>query len=79
MHSFDNSHNRERRENNFRQLELFFTKNNIKIGGFKEILDYNWDALYNFIIQVYTQLTERKIMNPPLATYVNSKEFATST
>ncbi|CAK87434.1 unnamed protein product (macronuclear) [Paramecium tetraurelia] len=82
MHSFDNSQKDERRQNNYKQLELFFKKNDIVVPnhkGFAEILDNDWNALYNFLVSIYSFLTQRKVINPPLASYVNSKEFATST
>lgn len=81
MHSFDNSHNTERKKNNWNQLELFFKKNEVPFTAeqYGRILqDNDWDQLFNFVSSIYMFLTQRKVQNPPLATFVNSKEYYSS-
>lgn len=81
MHSFDNSHNQQRRQNNFDQLELFFKKNEVPFGRehlARVAADNDWDQLYSFIVQMYMFLTQRRVTNPPLATYVHTKDYMSS-
>jgi hypothetical protein len=62
-------------------LELFFKKNEVPFSSEqygKILADNDWDQLFNFVSQVYMFLTQRKVQNPPLATFVNSKEYMAS-
>ncbi|EAR84404.1 calponin-like domain protein (macronuclear) [Tetrahymena thermophila SB210] len=82
MHSFDNSHNLTRKKNNWELLQLFFSKNEIAIerSDWEPILlDSEMDTLINFMSKIFTILTQKKLQKPPLANYINSKEFLTST
>ncbi|EGR34127.1 hypothetical protein IMG5_023510 [Ichthyophthirius multifiliis] len=81
MHSFDNSHNQSRKKNNWELLQLFFTKNEIPIqkNEWEPILvDSDMEVLIVFMSKIFQILTQRKIQKPPLADYINSKEFLTS-
>lgn len=69
MHAFDNSQNQGRRDNNWNQLKLFFTKFTVK----EVMIDFNEydrifegkdpksEQLYQFICRLYSVCTKRAI------------------
>jgi len=61
MHSFDNSDNAARKNNNWFLLEKFFKKNQLefKPEEYKEIKNGNFEQLVNFMIKIYKFLTKR--------------------
>lgn len=64
MHSFDNSENVAKKNNNWFLLEKFFKKNQIAFSQeeFKDIKNGNFEQLVNFMIKMYKMLTKRQYL-----------------
>lgn len=62
MHSFDNSDNQARKNNNWFLLQKFFEKSNyaFKLEDFNEIKNGNFEQLVSFMIKLYQFLTKRQ-------------------
>lgn len=61
MHSFDNSENVVKRNNNWFLLEKFFKKNGLefKVEEYKDIKNGNFEQLVSFMSTIYKSLTKR--------------------
>jgi len=74
MHSFDNSHKKERRQNNWQQLDKFFQKQGIPLGNkdFGKIAEDNDSkTLVEFMVKLYKELTGKKINRNALSVIQN--------
>jgi hypothetical protein len=62
MHSFDNTSNTAKRNNNWFLLSRFFKKKELPFteAEYKEIKDGNFEQLVTFMIKLYNILTKRK-------------------
>jgi hypothetical protein len=62
MHSFDNSQAADRKKNNWELLGKFLQKNDLPIHteDYIKIQDNDLESLRNFMIKMYTLLTNRK-------------------
>lgn len=91
MHSFENSQNAARRDNNWNQLHLFFRKQTLRevnIGGeeYGAIMkgnDHKSEQLYNFVCRLYSICTKRTLPeNAPIIdlppTQVNNPNLTAS-
>lgn len=79
MHSLDNSSNKGKVLNNWQVLSQFFIKNELPFhrNDYEKIyLDNDFATLCEFISKVYGFLTQKKVMKPPLASYLqNTKDL----
>jgi len=82
MHSFDNSQKKERRQNNWQQLDKFFQKQGIPISNkdFSKISDDNdAKALVEFMVRLYKELTGKKINRNALSVIQNFNKTLNAT
>merc|ERR1712226_1671508 len=78
MHSFDNSHNTNRKANNWYLIGLFFNKEGIDIkeDEYREIKNGDFELLIKFMKRLYNILTKRVVPDTPLGVSKNFQMIA---
>jgi len=72
MHSFENTENYAKKRDNWQQLQLFFYKRKIPIvlSSIDALILNEQDTTLEFVKQVYSLLTEKRLL-PPAKIYEN--------
>jgi hypothetical protein len=75
MHSFSYSENYGKKRDNWQQLQLFFYKRKIPIvlSSIDALILNEQDTTLEFVKQIYSLLTEKRLM-PPIKLYENAHE-----
>jgi hypothetical protein len=74
MHSYENTENYAKKRDNWQQLQLFFYKRKIPIvlSSIDALILNEQDTTLEFVKQVYSLLTEKRLL-PPAKLYENAQ------